>query len=189
MKVIHYLFAGCFWVLPVCALAQATAWKIIPAESTLTFTATQNNAPISGEFKRFNGNIHFDRDKLQESNVDMSVDMNSLATSYSDLTMTLRAPDWFNTKVFPTATFKATEFIKTADKHYQATGTLTIRDHAMPLSVTFIEEPLPTKDKVRVIGEATLKRTAFGVGQGEWVSTNEVKDDVIVHFVVTAVKK
>jgi polyisoprenoid-binding protein YceI len=55
--------------------------------------------------------------------------------------------------------------------------------------VNFAEEETSSNDKVKVKGSLIIKRTVFGVGQGEWASTKEVKDDVVVDFVVTAVKK
>lgn len=36
---------------------------------------------------------------------------------------------------------------------------------------------------------ALLKCNVVGEGQGEWAATDEVKEDVMVHFKVTGVKK
>ena len=174
---------------PLIAFAAVPSWKIIPTESQLNFSATQNDAPVTGKFKRFTGNIQFDRDNLANNKVDIIVDTGSLSTAYGDLTTTLLTSDWLSIKLFPTAEFKAIQFKKTGEKSYLAIGTLKIRNKIQPIIISFSEEETGVKDKVRIKGSTALKRTVFGVGQGEWASTKEVKDEVAVNFVVTAVRK
>jgi polyisoprenoid-binding protein YceI len=174
--------------VPTISFAAVPAWQIIPEKSTLTFTATQNNAPVTGEFKKFTGEINFDPDQLKDNNIKIVVDLASLSDVYNQLSDTLSGVDWFNTKAYPQAIFKSNNFIKTADKTYQSKGTLTIRDKTLPVVLTFnVEEQTPTNARIK--GSTTIKRSAFGVGQGEWADTNSVRDDVQINFVVTAVKK
>jgi len=185
-------FKKCFFILllllPVISAAAVPAWKIVPNESSLSFTATQNGAPVTGKFTHFTGEINFDPNQLNESNVKIVVDMASISDVYNQLSDTLKTSDWFNTKLFPQAVFQSTGFIKTGDKTYQAKGTLTIRDKTLPVTLTFTQqEYTPTKAIMK--GGTTIKRTAFGVGQGEWADTNTVKDDVRIDFTVTGVNK
>lgn len=168
--------------------AQPQAWKIVPEQSKLTFTATQNNAPISGEFKTFTGDIHFDPAQLASSNVRIVVDMTSVDVSYKEALDALKGADWFNVKLFPQAIFKASNFTKTGDNTYQANGTLTIRDKSSPITLTFIIDEY-TKTGARAHGSTMLKRAVFGVGQGEWAKTDVVKDDVEVKFTLTGSTK
>ncbi len=161
--------------------AAVINWQILPAESSLTFTATQNNAPVTGKFKNFGGEIYFDPANLKASHLRMVVDMNSVITDYEDVANTLKTAEWFNVTVFPEAIFKATDFSKTGENSYQAKGTLTIRDKAMPIVLDFtMLEYSPTKAHAK--GSVTLKRLSFDVGQGEWAKADEVKDDVKVQF-------
>lgn len=165
--------------------AKVPTWKIIPNQSTLSFTATQNDAPVTGEFKKFDGQIAFDAKALNESRVDITVDMNSLVTSYHELKETLLAADWFNVKLFPTAHFIASQFKATGNQTFTAEGTLTIRDRTVPIHLIFTLSDI--KDHlITATGDAQLNRSQFGVGQGEWASTKEIKDAVTVHFVVKA---
>lgn len=168
--------------------AKSPQWEIISAESELSFTATQNGAPVKGSFKAFKGEIFVDPANYKESSIHIVVDMNSLSASYADLVATLNTSDWFNIKMFPNAEFKSTEFNKIGEKTYEAIGTLTIKNKTVPVTLTFTAEESP-KDHALVDGSTTLKRTAFGVGAGEWASTDEIKDDVLVHFKVVATRK
>lgn len=170
------------------AKAETAVWTIIPAKSSLSFTATQNGAPVDGAFKVFTGQIDFSVSDLPASHVEISVDTGSVTASYSDLVDTLKTPDWFNVSVFPKAVFKASQFKKLHDKTYQADGVLTIRDKSKPVVITFEIEEM-TDTNARVKGSTTLQRNDFGVGQGDWASTTEIKNEVKVNFVLSAVKK
>lgn len=180
-------FLTLFALLPMMAHA-APHWEIVPNDSSLIFTATQNGSPISGEFKKFTGDINFDPEALGSSNVQINVDVASVSTSYKDVETTLKTPEWFSTKLFPNAVFKASQFKKTGNNAYQANGTLTIRDKTVPIVLNFILDEY-TQTKAHATGGTVLKRTAFDVGIGEWAKTDEVKDDVKVDFVLSAVKK
>ncbi len=171
--------------MPIFTSAAVPEWQIIPAKSSLLFTATQNGAPVSGQFKTYTGAISFDPNDLKNNKADIVIDISSLTASYADLTATLMTPDWFNTKVFPKAEFKSTEFSKVGDKTYQATGTLTLRAKTAPVTLTFTAVET-SKDMILVEGSTMLKRSTFGIGQGEWSSTKEIKDDVNVIFKLIA---
>ena len=162
-------------------LAAPTAWQIIPDKSHLTFTATQNNSPLMGQFTTFTGDINFDPNQLATSHVTIVVDIASIKTSYAEVADTLKTPDWFDVKVFPKAIFKTKGFKKLASGSYQADGTLTIRDKTMPipLQFTFVEN---ATGQAVVKGSTTFKRTLFGVGRGEWSKTDALMDDVVVNF-------
>lgn len=174
--------------LPMLANAAAPSWQIIPNESTLIFTGTQNGSPAVGGFKKFTGTINFDPKQLSTSNVHIVVDMNSLTSSYSDLTSTLATGDWFNIKMFPEAIFDASNFKELGNNKYQAVGTLSIRDKKAPVTLIFNFKEL-SQTKADVQGSTSIKRTQFGVGQGEWADTSTVKDDVGINFHIIADKK
>lgn len=169
-------------------LADAQAWNIVPTGSSIKFSATQNGSPVTGQFKKFTGDINFDPAALASSNVNIVVDLNSVMTSYAEVADTLKTPDWFNVKVFPNAVFKADHFEKTGDKTYKANGTLTIRDKSLPVTLTFTLKDY-SKTNAMALGSTTIQRTAFGVGQGDWAKTDSVKDDVKIDFIVLATAK
>lgn len=168
--------------------ATPPQWELIPAESQLNFTATQNNAPVSGEFKRFTADLKVDVNDLKNSSIDIVIDINSLNASYGEVKTTLLTADWFNVKIFPKAEFKSAEFTKTGENAYSAKGNLTIRDKTVPVILNFTSS-FPNENKGIVEGSTVIKRSAFGVGQGQWTSTEEIKDDVTVKFKVSATKK
>lgn len=176
-----------FYPNPLIASAAVPTWEIIPQESKLTFTGIMNGSPVTGEFKKFTGILKGDIDQLAASSVVITIDTGSLSTSYKDLEDTLKSSDWFNVNLFPQAVFAAKQFKKTGDKTYEAEGTLTILKKTMPINVNFTLDSY-AKDKAHVTGAAMLKRNDFGIGSGEWASTDEVKNEVKVNFVLSAKK-
>lgn len=187
-KITRVVAMTAIMLLPVISHALAPAWKINHDKSEVTFTATQNSAPVKGSFKKFTGKINFEPNQLSDSKVKIVVDMGSLATSYEDLTATLITPSWFNVKVFPQAVFEAEKFVKIGENQYQAEGTLTIKDKSQPVTLTFTAKQ-PDATHATVTGSTEISRSAFAVGTGEWASTDEVKDAVTVNFVVDATKE
>src|SRR5690348_13839148 len=115
-----FLFALMLFLVSAAAVAAQSAWQIVPNQSAITFTATQNNAPVTGKFTTFSGDINFDPAQLNSSNVKIVVNIGSVATSYKDVGDTLKTADWFDIKHFPQAVFKSSSFTKTGDNKYQS---------------------------------------------------------------------
>lgn len=184
---INRFFSFLFLILLLPTMVTAFEWHIVPDKSSLHFQAIQNNSPIKGEFKKFTGNIEFDQQALNKSHVDITVDTASVTTSFKDVADTLKTAEWLDAKAFPTVTFSAKNFKKISDKNYEAHGQLTLRGKTLPLTLHFTFENY-TDTAAVVTGNATLNRTEFGVGQGEWKKTDGVKDPVKINFKIEAVK-
>lgn len=183
-RILQILVAVLAIMMATHAHAEIPTWQIVANKSHLTFKAIQNGAPVTGRFKVFTGDIKFDLNQLASSHAHIIVDMNSISTSYKVLEDTLKTPDWFDTKRFPQSVF-TTKNIKKINNHiYQIDGDLTIRDKTLPIILTCTLNDY-SQTNARIEGSTHLKRTAFGVGSGEWAKTDAVKDDVEVNFVVT----
>jgi polyisoprenoid-binding protein YceI len=173
------------------ALASAPAWQIVPKDSAITFTAIQNNAPVEGSFKSFTGDIKFDPKQLATSKVTIQIDVSSLISGNPDIIKTLLSADWFDATKYPKAVFTSDHFVSKGqndakEETFQAEGNLTIRDKTLPATLSFVLKEYSSA-KAQVIGSTTLKRSAFGVGQGDWASPAVVQDDVKINFKITAI--
>jgi polyisoprenoid-binding protein YceI len=186
-KWVHKVVMGSALLILSSAAFSAADWKIVPKDSSLAFSATQNGAPVKGTFQNFTGTIQFDPADLKSSHIEITVDLTSVKTGDSEIGGTLKSADWFNTGAFPKAVFKADSFVKSGDKTYQANGTLTLRDKTQPLVLNFTLENY-SDNQALAKGTAVIKRTQFGVGQGDWAKTDAIKDDVEVEFILSATK-
>jgi len=113
--------------------------------------------------------------------------MASAATGDDQRDQSLPSGDFFDTAAHPKATFTATKFRKTGEDKFIADGTLGLRGVKKPLSLPFSLKI--DGDTATARGVTTLDRTTFGVGQGEWASTDEIAAKVKVSFAITAKKK
>ena len=129
----------------------------------------------------------FSPEALDKSKVSVSIDLASAVSGDSQRDESLKGADWFDVASHAKATFTATKFEKTGADRYVAHGRLTLRGVSKPLRLPFrlqIEG-----DKARVSGVTSLDRTAFGVGQGEWTSTDQIPADVKVSVNLTAKRR
>lgn len=163
----------------------ATAWTVDAANSKLEWVADWSGAALKGRFTAFTATIAFDPADLATSSIAVEIPVASAKSSAAEVNEALPEPDWFSAAAFPTARFASTS-IRAGEGagNYIATGTLTIRDRSQPLELPFTVKI--DGSAAEATGTVTLQRTAFGVGQGEWESTDEIADDVAVSFTVKA---
>jgi polyisoprenoid-binding protein YceI len=150
-----------------------------PATSRLQFIGVQAGAEFKGTFHKFKAAITFAPDALASAHFDVQIDLNSLDTQDGDRDKTIRGPDIFDTAHFPTAHYVTRSFTKTATG-YAASGSLTL--HGVTKDVPIDFQFVPAAGQPKLEGTAKLNRLDFGVGQGDWKSTEWVKDGVKVAF-------
>ena len=193
IRILTAAFVSAFLLVSDSAFAQAVlpVWIIDPAKSTLTFEATQQGAPISGAFKGFSGDIRFDASRPEESNATIRVDMKTLDSKSADRDQSLRGADWFNLESFPESIYTVSKFEKLNENQYLARGELELRGVKktldLPLTITFSTDDAG-RDVALAVGEVTLNRQDFGVGQGEWKDTQAVGNPVKVKVSATATR-
>lgn len=173
-------------VEPDKALKDPVAW-VVAKSSTLGFSATWAGDTIEGQFKRWTADILFSPDALDRSKLSVSIDMSSAATGDDQRDSSLPSGDFFDTASHPKAIFTASKFRKTGEGKFVADGTLDLRGVKKPVSLAFSLKI--DGDTATARGVTTLDRTAFGVGQGEWASTDQIGGKVKVSFAITAKKK
>lgn len=168
------------------ALKDPVAWTVQKGAG-LTFSATWSGTPIEGRFNRWTADILFSPEALDRSKLTVSVDMASAVTGDDQRDQSLPSGDFFDTAAHPKATFTANKFRKTGEGQYVADGTLDLRGVKKPLSLPFSLKI--DGDTATARGVTTLDRTTFGVGQGEWASTDQIAAKVKVSFSLTAKRK
>lgn len=167
--------------LSAAALAAALPRPATPAEGggSLTFEATQAGAKFTGRFDRFNADIDFDPADPASCRFDVRIETASADTLESQRDEVLKGPDFFWVERYPVATY-AGSGCRAQGGGYTLDGELMLRGvkRTVPLRFTYSAEGVGAG----LEGSATLKRLAFGVGQGEWQSTEWVGDEVTVRF-------
>lgn len=168
------------------AAAELSVWAV-SSGSTLGFATIWAGTAIEGRFERWTADVRFSPEALDKSKVSVSIDLASAVTGDAQRDQSMGGADWFDTASHPKATFTATRFEKTGTDRYVAYGQLAIRGVSRPQRLPFTLKI--DGDKARVSGVTTLDRTAFGVGQGEWKSTDQIPAEVKVSVNLTATRK
>jgi cytochrome b561/polyisoprenoid-binding protein YceI len=163
--------------------ARPVAWKVQKG-STLGFATTWAGDPLQGRFERWTADIAFSPDDLAHSKVSVSIDMTSARTGDDQRDASLPSADWFNAAAHPKAVFTATKFDHPGADRYVAHGTLTLRGVTRPLDLPF--RLTIAGDTAKVSAQTSLDRLAFGVGQGDFQSTDQVPARVAVRVELTA---
>ena len=172
---------------PKPAANAAVHYELDPARSTIEFRFRQAGAVATGTFRRVTASLDWPGSGAPAAaRLEVGVEVGTLDTKDKDRDDTLRGADLFDVGRFPQARFVATRITPSAATAggFLAQGTLQIRDRARTLALP-LTLSLATESGRRVAtlrGETTLRRLEYGVGQGEWQSTEWVDDEVVVRW-------
>ena len=156
--------------------ASATDWKVIPAGSSLRFAGVAQGEAFDGRFPQFDARIAFDPAQ-PGGRFDVEIDLASADTRNAERDDALDQADFFDVARTPKATYTATEFVAKGDA-FEAHGTLTLRGVSKPVTLVFTFTPSAAGATLE--GQATLDRSAFGVGGGDWADPELVANEVKV---------
>jgi polyisoprenoid-binding protein YceI len=166
--------------------ADAPARYSQAAGSRLTFEFTQLGAPAEGRFGKFTTELAYDEKHLAASTLKVTVQIASLDTEDAERDGALKDAELFDAKKYPVASYSAGSLARNAAGGLEAVGKLTIRDVTRDLRLPL--DIKPTANGLELGGEITIHRLDFGVGQGEWQSTESVGNDVTIRYKVALVK-
>jgi polyisoprenoid-binding protein YceI len=154
-----------------------------PAKSTLEYQFEQAGAQNKGKFTKYPVTLDFSPGNPAAGKLDVVVEMASLDTGDKERDETLKGGDLFSVAKFPQAHFTSTQITKTATG-FDAAGKLTLRGVTRDVHVPFTFRTADEQGKpaAYLLGKTTLKRLDFGVGQGDWKSTEWVGNDVSVSY-------
>jgi len=167
--------------------AQAADWKMDAGTSRLEFAASFEKTVAPGVFREFDTQMRFDADRAAESQLDVTIVMNSADMKIAAANKAISGVEWFDFARFPQAEFHATDVRRTEPGRYLARGMLSLKGVQQPVEVPFTWTE--SGDTARMEGEFAVKRGAFGIGTGEWAATSVIGPDVGVKFSVRLRKR
>lgn len=164
------------------AAASPGRYQQAAGSGSLAFAFEQAGAENRGSFRQFATELGYDANNLAASTLKVTVQIASLDTQDKDRDDTLLSEELFAAKQHPTAQFVASSLARRANGGLEAVGKLTLRGitHELRLPLTI----RPTANGVEISGETTLRRLEYGVGQGDWKSTEWVGDEVKLQYKV-----
>lgn len=123
---------------------------------------------MPGIFKKVTGDFSFDPEKVEDSTINIIIDVASIDIFHTLLNEKLLEKDYFNVTEHPKITFKSTKIEKTSDNTGLVTGDLTLLGVTKPiiLDVTFNHgafNQYAGRYTVGFSGHSKLKRSDFGM--------------------------
>lgn len=197
MKVVQKILIALFIAL-LAAAGQAVAtdgntvvldeWSIDKAHSNINFSITHFFTPVDGSFEDYSSEIYFDPEDLENSRINVTIPVASINTENERRDNHLKSEDFFNASEWPDIHFESNNIEQTGDNQFVAHGELTIRDVTRELELPFellgvMDHPMQEGQKVAgITATATLNRTDYGVGVGDWAATAVVGDEVDIEL-------
>jgi len=162
------------------ALPALAEQKLIPAQSEIAFTSKQMGVPVDGKFRKFDAKLNFDPKKPESATIGFTIDLASATLGAPETETELAKPDWFNTKMFPQATFQSSAVKAVGPGRFDVAGKLVIKSisHDIVVPVALAQAGANTTAS----GTFTIKRLDFKIGDGDWKDTSMVADPVLVKF-------
>ncbi len=184
IALLSMLAAGAHAAVP----APLAHYTLDPAKSALEYQFVQAGAQNKGKFDKFTVTLDFSPDDLPASKLDVVVEMGTLDTGDKERDGTLKEADLFSVAKFPQSHFTSTQIIRTANG-YDAVGKLTLRGVTRDIHIPFTFRTADEQGRTAgyLLGRTSLKRLDYGVGQGDWKSTEWVGNDVSVSYSVRLV--
>jgi polyisoprenoid-binding protein YceI len=167
----------------------ATSWNIDRAHSAINFSINHFFTPVDGNFDAYSAEIYFDPENLAGSSINITIPVESVNTRNQRRDNHLKSSDFFNSIQWPEIRFVSNYIEHTGNNNqYVAKGELTIRDVTREFELPFellgvMDHPMRENVVVAgIISEASLMRTDFGVGVGDWAATAVVGDQVNIRI-------
>ena len=172
------------------AEVQAGTYKLDPGHGKITWKVNHLGfSTYIGQFINVSADLTLDPANPSASTLTATVPLTDVAPNDDGLKAHLQTPDFFNTAEFPTATFVAKSIVVDDEDPTEAdvTGDLTL--HGVTRSVTMdvqFNQAGPSMGntyKVGFDGEATIRRSEFGMSYGLPAIGDEVELHIEGEFV------
>lgn len=116
-------------------------------------------------FHKTSGSVVLDK-AAKQAHVDITIDMTSISTGFSDFNQHIQGADFLDTATYPTAIFKSTKVNFDGDTPTSIDGNLTIKGITKPVTLTVTSffngaHPMLKKDAIGANATAVIKRSDF----------------------------
>jgi len=173
MKTVLHAFAVTMllWSISAGVPVAAQTYQIDPVHSSLVFRVKHmNTAYVYGMFTSMKGTVVVDEANPARSSINIEVDADSVNTNNQQRDNHLRSPDFFNTRQFPTITFRSTEIRRVNANTVQVRGDLTMRGVTRPITanvtLTGKGKNAQGRDIIGFETTFTIRRSEFGIRYG-----------------------
>jgi polyisoprenoid-binding protein YceI len=160
--------------------AAAPNASLVPGASHIAFVTKQMGVPVEGAFNSFNARIAFDPQHPEGGSVALEIDAASAALGVPQVDVELPKPAWFDAARFPKATFQSSHIRRIGNGQFEVAGTLALKGHTQDLVIPV--SIAQSAGESIATGRFTIQRLAFRIGDGDWIDTSMLANEVQVRI-------
>lgn len=157
-------------VLPLSVHAEVETYMIDKVHSMANFKIRHLFSKVSGTFSDVTGTIKIDRDNLEASNVEATINVHSVDTNHKKRDNHLRSKDFFDVEKFPIMSFMSTSVESTGKNEGFLYGELTLhgvtRSVKLPFKVLGFGADPWGGYRSGFEATTTIKRSDYGINYG-----------------------
>jgi polyisoprenoid-binding protein YceI len=150
---------------------QAEELKLTSENTTIKFVGSKKDGKHEGSFKKIAGSIT-SSGQPETTQVQVTIDVDSMETDTAKLTAHLKSPDFFDVKRFPEAKFVSKSIKADGDKHL-VTGELTM--HGVTHPISFPAKVTESNGAKTISCAFDLNRNDWGISYGKGKVNDLVK--------------
>ncbi len=162
MKIIH-LLSGLIAMCAIAAQAKAeTRWKVINAESELSFQVKIGGSLAKGRFDDWSADIIYDPERPASATVAVEITLSSAMINVPQAQSLIKTAEWLDVTVHPNARFVGGGFQRVGEDKLSQKGMLTLKG---------VDVPVELLGSIDISGEtaqaafvAMLDRATFNIG-------------------------
>lgn len=175
------LAGGMLALLTAPLVGELETYEIDSVHSGISFKVRHFFTQVPGSFSDFSGTITVDRENMENSSVEATIQVASVDTNNSRRDDHLMQDDFFDQKKHPLITFKSTDWKQVGENQFHVTGDLTIMGTSKP--VTLLVDLLGFGEaRGKTISgwdvRTTLNRSEWGVDGGKPVVGEDVEVEI-----------
>jgi polyisoprenoid-binding protein YceI len=166
--------------------ATGSNWVVNKAASSITFKSNFDGEDFQGKFNSWDAQISFDPKNVAAAKVTATINTGSAKTGDPSQDESLPTSQWFDVAKFPRATFTSTSWKDLGGGKYQVAGNLTL--HGVTQPVVLPISLAINGNTAKASGVISIDRSKFGVGGGQFRSSETIPYAVQVALAVTATR-
>jgi len=141
-------------------------------KSSVTFQIKNMGITINGSIGGTKGEIQFDPAHLDASEMDVSVETNTVNTENDTRDDHLKSDSYFDAAKYPRITIRSVSFKHNSGNNYTGKFNLTIKDKTNPVELPFTYTETGNTGSFK--GTLKIKRSDYGIGGKSLILSNDV---------------
>jgi polyisoprenoid-binding protein YceI len=163
------------------ASGGAGAHGVLIDRSEIRFIGKQTKGAVEGRFRKWRANVDFRPKELAKSRADFEIELGSVDLASEETEAEVRRPVWFDTAKFPVARFTSSAMKKLGGDRYEIAGRLSIKGVTRDVVMPMVLRKDAAGNSVAE-GQFAFNRLDFRIGDGLWVDTSAVANEVGVRI-------